>query len=285
MRISQTLCVRKDVVVRLATGNAHDSPGIRTHALLKVAGCPTARPNSALLIAVPDPRDPDWPEALNDLLDSTACSVVIGIHGGTARASDFVCGAAAFYAAMHRFSVLIPLASDVDAAVRLWLGFLLRETPTDLIAFSGVWQFRHQITKGSKTGERQAEQFRQKNDHGGLIDATLMNAERIAVESPSVLPSIVVANAPHFPLDIAGAESKRLKPGVIRSTALYPNMERKNSAEIAMLVRSGSTRPACDSADLRHDLRRLTSKSGFWTSRSKELRLNAAFCATLDRNS
>lgn len=285
MRTSQTLCVRKDVVVRLATGDAHDSPGIRAHAVLKVAGCPTARRHSDLLIAVPDPRDPEWPEALNDLLGSTACSVVIGIHDGTARASDFACGAAAFYASMHRFSVLIPLASDVDAVVRLWLGFMLRETPTDFMAFAGVWQFRHQITEGSKTAERHAEQFRQKNDHGGLIDATLMTAERIAAGTPSVLPFVVLANAPHIPLDIAGTASKRIRPGVIRSMALYPSVERMNSAEITILVRSGSTKPACDSAELMHDLRRLTSKSGFWTSRSKELRLIAAFCAKLERNS
>jgi len=283
MKISQVMCVRKNVVVRLATGEAHDSPGIRTHAVLKVAGCPTAKSHSDLLIAVPDPRDPEWPDVLSELVDATACSVVVGVVDGAARASDFACGAAEFYASMRRFDVLIPLASDVDAAARLWLGFLLRETPTDFIRFSGVWQFRHHVAEGSRTAERLAEQFRLKNDHGGLIDAALMNATRLDAARPdaakaSAPPAVVLANAPYTPLDVAGTESKRAKPDSIRSIAMYPGLERINGAEIAMLVRSGSTGPTCDVAGQLHDLRRLTSKSGFWSSRSKELRLISALC-------
>ncbi|MBK6727111.1 MAG: hypothetical protein IPG63_07595 [Xanthomonadales bacterium] len=279
MKISQVMCVRKSVVVRLATGEVSDSPGIGTHALLKVAGCPTTRSRSDLLIAVPDPRDPEWPDVAHEVVDEAACSVVIGADVGSARATDFACGAAEFYASMSQFDALIPLASDVDAVVRLWLGFLLRETQTDFIRFAGVWQFRHHVAEGSRTAARLAEEFRIKRDHGGLIDTALMNAVRIDATPSSAPPSVVMANAPYTPLDVAGTETKRVKPGSIRSIALYPSIERMNSAEIALLVRSGSTRPACDWAEQLHDLRRLTSKSGFWSSRSKELRLISALCA------
>lgn len=278
MKISQVMCVRKSVVVRLATGEVSDSPGIGTHALLKVAGCPTTRSRSDLLIAVPDPRDPEWPDVAHEVVDEAACSVVIGADVGSARATDFACGAAEFYASMSQFDALIPLASDVDAAVRLWLGFLLRETQTDFIRFAGVWQFRHHVAEGSRTAARLAEKFRIKRDHGGVIDTALMIAARIDAAKASARPAVVLANAPYTPLDVAGTESRRGKPDSIRSIAMYPGLERINGAEVAMLVRSGSVGPTCDVAGQLHDLRRLTSKSGFWSSRSKELRLISALC-------
>lgn len=244
MKVSTLYNVRKDLTVRLATSDFMASHPARLHEQFRFAGCQTTRADSHLVIVVPHPEEPEWVDHARQLIERSRHSVLIVPATKSCARPPAQDPESRLGTKLLQFQTMTPCVENVDAAVRLFLGFLIRDTVLTLDSIKGTWRFRSHRFEQDKSPIDTAKRFTQQSDHAQIIDQAMVEMKSSVVPDGE-LRAILAATLPDRVGPIR-TESGILEGNAVLRMAMYPSHGKTSDIEIGLLTRISECRIGTD---------------------------------------